>query len=246
MSTVIDCLKAITKLLTFIFLTTSLTMTSNMALTSGASGTTKLIAVLLSPSWSSGILTVLITLLVVGGTILLAHIGGATQQSLLGLHTVYRHSSIGTSTNTVGKHLSSNTIFNNGILFVLWGSVGLVVYSVVQGMANELKNTDDLLRELKYVHIDRHKVVFEAVLRGVIRFAALAAWWILAWLMLHKIFPYAIATAHISAYNLANTQDWFRTVLSLVYCLLSIHALIVLVRLIVLRPRLTGNSIIDT
>jgi hypothetical protein len=216
-----------------------------MALRSDGSGTTRLIAVLISPSWASGILTVLIGLLVVGGTILLTRIGGATQQSLLGLHAVYRQSSIGVDSDAVGRHLSSNTLFNNAVLFVLWGSVGLVVYSIVQGMANELKSTDELLHELHYVHVDRHKIVRDAVLRAIIRFMALAAWWILAWFMLHKIFPYAIAAAHTSAFRLADTRDGVRTVLGLAYCLVSVHVLIVLVRLTVLRPRLIGNSAID-
>lgn len=188
---------------------------------------------------------VLVSVLAVGGTILLARVGGATEQSLLGLHAIYRHSSLGTNTNLIGQHLSSNTVFNNGILFILWGSVGLVVYSIVQGAANELKNTDELLHEMSYMHIDRHEALHDAILRGLIRFAALAAWWVLAWFMLHKIFPYAIASAHLTAYKLSSVSDWLRTLLGFGLCVLSIHCLIVFLRLIVLRPRLIGNSLLD-
>jgi hypothetical protein len=220
-------------------------MSGNMALKNGSSGTVKLVGILLTPSWSSSIFTILGSSLVVGGTILLTRLGSATQQSILGLHMVYKDSQLGVSTNAVGQHITSNTIFNNGILFVLWGSVGLVVYSIVQGFANELRNTDELLHELTFVHVDRHTIVRDLILRAITRFAALAGWWILAWVMLHKVFPYAIAAAHDTAYSLRSAHDWLHTLIGFGLCLLTIHGLIVLLRLIVLRPRLTGNSILD-
>lgn len=233
-------------MLIFIFSLTSLTMTNNMALRNSTAGTLRLVGFLVTPSWSSSILTLVISLCVVAGTILLTHYGSGAQQSLLGLHSVYSKSSVGTGTNIVGQHLSSNALFNNAVLFVLWGSVGLMVYSVVQGIAKEFKNTGDLLHELNYVHVDRHKVLGDAATRAMVRFAALAVWWLLGWTILHKIFPYAIATAHVTAYHLSDVSSWLHTLLGFGLCVVSMHGLIVCLRLMILRPRLTGNSIIDS
>jgi hypothetical protein len=229
----------------FIFRATSLTMTSKMALQTGANDS-KLRWYLLTPSWSSGILIVFITILIVGGTIVITHVGSATQQSILGLHGVYKNSSIGMDANGVGSHLGKNVAFNNSILFVLWGAVGLGVYSIVQGLATELRNTDDLLRELTYVHINRKNILREATSRALIRLAAVAGWWILAFMIIiRKIIPYAIASAHDTADNYTSANDWLHTALAIVLCLLSFHGLVILTRLTLLRPRLFGNEIID-
>jgi hypothetical protein len=217
-----------------------------MALQSSSSGTFKLVGVLLTPSWTSGLFTVLISILIVGGTLLLSHIGSATQQTLLGLHAVYRSSTVGIDTNSVGQHLSSNSVFNNAVLFVLWGSVGLAVYTIVQGMANEFRNTSERLHELNFVHSNQPTIIRDIVLRGVIRLAALASWWILAWLMFHRVIPYTIAAAHLTAYKLGDVSSWLYTLLGFILCVLCIHCLVVLIRLIFLKPRLSGNSIIDS
>ena len=216
-----------------------------MALRSGTAGAFRLTGFLVTPSWASGIFTFLVSLCFVAGTILLAHFGSGAQQSLLGLHSVYSQSSVAASADTVGEHLSGNTLFNNGILFILWGSVGLMVYSVVQGVAKEFQNTDDLIHELHYVHVDRHKVLREVEIRSAIRFITLAVWWVLAWAILHKVIPYAIASAHVNAYHLRDVKAWLRTLLGFALCLISIHGLVVGVRLMALRPRLFGNSLID-
>jgi hypothetical protein len=121
-----------------------------------------------------------------------------------------------------------------------------VVYSIVQGIATEFKNTDDLIHELAFVHVDRHKVIWEAIVRAIIRLAALVGWWVLAWFLLHKIVPATIASAHVSAYNPKNIHDWLHTALTALICVIGFHGLIVLLRLVVLRPRLTGNSLIDS
>lgn len=217
-----------------------------MALQSGTAGTVKLVGFVLSPSSFSAVITLLVGTVVVGGTIILSHFGTGAQQSLLGLHTVYSGSSLGTGTAGIEKKLSSNIIFNNGVLFALWGSVGLVVYSFVQGIVNEFNHTDDVLHEIHYIHADRTKILHEAILRAVIRFGALAGWWVLAFVMLHKVFPYAIATAHLTANSLGNTHDWIHTFLSFCLCLLGAHGLTVLLRLVFLRPRLTGNNPLDS
>lgn len=216
-----------------------------MALKTGIAGTAREVAVLVMPSWVSGWVAFFISVITVGGTILLTRFGTTAQQSLLGLHSVYGRSSIAGSATSIEQQLDGNTLFNDAVLFILWGSVGLVVYSVVQGLIKELQNTDDLLHEIHYVHADRQNLISGTILRGIIRLAGLAAWWVLAWAMLHKIFPYAIASAHLSADHLASSNDWIHALLGFCYCLLSIQGLTVCARLIVLRPRLTGNAILD-
>ncbi len=162
------------------------------------------------------------------------------------MHSVYSQSAVGANADIVGQHLSSNALFNNAVLFVLWGSVGLMVYSVVQGIAKELKNTDDLIHVMNYVHVNKGSVIRDTISRAALRFAALAAWWILAYEILHKVFPYTISSAQVTGNHLLNANSWLHTLFGLGLCLISVHGLVVLLRLMVLRPRLTGNSIIDS
>lgn len=203
----------------------------------------RLLEVFLLPSSMSALICGLFGGLTVFGTIVLTHVGSDVQQSLIGLHNVYLTSSIGANVHTVGNNFGQNAFLNNALLFILWGTIGLVVYSIVQGAMNELREADKLLRELNYVHANRDAIIKNVALRAAIRLGSLLTWWFVLRFIIYKLVPYAIASAHISAANLLGPFDWLRSLLAGFACALGLHVLIVLTRLIFLRPRLIGDSI---
>jgi hypothetical protein len=213
-----------------------------MSIRSETAGSPKLLSVFLLPSWLSGLISALAGVLIIGGTVLLTHIGGTLQQGLLGLNLAYQQSS---GAQTVSNTLAQNTSLNNVLLFVLWGTVGLVVYSIVQNVVHEFSSADKLVHELHYVHADRHKILRAVILRAVIRLAALVAWWLLVRFMAYKLVPYDIAAARLSALHLANATDWVRCILGGAACMLGVHGLTILLRLLLLRPRVFGGEIFE-
>jgi hypothetical protein len=215
-----------------------------MAIKTGASVDRKLLGVFLRPSWLSGLISLLVGVTVIVSTILLTRVGNTVQQSLLGLHNVYNASSVGRSVETVTNNFAQNSDLNNVLLFLMWGSVGLLVYSIVQGVAKELHDADRLLRELEEVPASRSSILHDLFLRAIIRLVSLACWWILLRFTIYELFPYTIAAAHISALNPANAGDWTQTLLAGLGCMLAMHGLTIFLRLTFLRARLFGGDII--
>lgn len=214
-----------------------------MSIRIGTASDTRLFSAFLAPSWLSGLIVIVVGVFILGGTITLTHLGGAVQQSLLGLGQAYQQTSIGGSVHAVGTKISSNPILNNSLLFILWGTVGLVVYSIAQSAVNEIRNTNELFHELDYVHANRNGMVRDIVLRGVIRAGALIAWAVLARYTIYTFIPYAIAATHNTALRLTSMHDWERSLLTTLGCMLSVHFLAVLLRLAMMRTRLFGSSL---
>lgn len=207
-----------------------------------ASRDLRLYGLFLRPSWLSAFVAVLVGCGVIGGTILLTHVGGTVRQSLLGLHGAYDKTSFGNSVGALNARLTNSALLNNALLFLLWGSVGLVVYSIVQGGMAELKGANALLRQLKYVNSDRRGILIHAGGRAAVRIVAFGLWWVLLRLLIYKLFPYAIVAAHTTAFHFASPSDWERCVLAAAGCMVSIQGLAALARLSMLRPRLFGRE----
>lgn len=204
----------------------------------------RLFVAFLMPSWLSGLIAVAVGVSILGGTIALTHLGGTVQQGLLGLGQAYQGTSIGGEVHSVSTKFTSNSYLNNGLLFVLWGTIGLVVYSIAQSAVNEIRNANELIRELDFVHADRHAMIMNAVLRGVVRFGGLIAWAVLMRYTLYKFIPYTIAAVHNTALRLTSVSDWERSLLATLGCMVCVQILIVLLRLAMMRTRLFGDNIV--
>lgn len=214
-----------------------------MSIKVGALGDKRLFEDLLLPSWFSGFAAVTIGVLLVAGTIVLTVFGDTVQQSLLGLQHVYTQSSVGAKVSTISDNFASNTYLNNVLLFLLWGSVGLMVYSVVQGIVSELSRANSLVQELRFAQVDRRSILREALLRETVKVLAFVTWWVIFRYAIFKLTPFTIATAHTSATHLANVADWGYSLLAIVLCVLTVHVLTVLMRLSFLRARVFGTEI---
>jgi hypothetical protein len=202
------------------------------------------IAILL-PTWLSGLIAITVGVVVTSLAVLLTREGNTVQQSLLGLQHVYVQSSVGSSVQTVGDNFAKNKYLNNVLLFLLWGSAGLVIYSILQSILREFSRANELLRRLDYVNADRHGIIRSVATRTAIRLAAFVCWWLLVRLTIFRVIPYTIAAAHTSALSLADASAWLHTVEAAVGCMLCVHALTVLLRLSLLRVRLLGSDIIS-
>ena len=215
-----------------------------MSIKSGIRSDARLLGHFLLPSWLSALVSIVVGVIIIGGTIALTHFGSVVQQSLLGLHSAYRHSSVGASTDTVAGRFTHNAALGNVLFFLSWGLVGLVVYSVAQGFVNELKNARDLSRELKYAQGNRQAIVKNVGVRAAIRVVALIILLLAIRLAVYRLVPYAVATAHTGALHLASVLDWLHSLAAGMVCLVGMHVLAVLMRLVFLRPRLLSGEIV--
>jgi hypothetical protein len=176
------------------------------------------------------------------GPYLLLHFGSTAQEGFLGLNVAYHHSSLTTVSHVISKSFLGNQYVGHAVFIAFWGAVGLVIYLLVFGMLHRMENFMSLVSELGYAHVVRHQFVIYHIVRGLLRVLAVIAWCLLLPFFIYKLIPYGIATAQISAVHSAYIGNWLFSVLICGICILTIHALTVFLRLMVLRPRLFGES----
>ncbi|CAN5417564.1 hypothetical protein BH09PAT4_BH09PAT4_02400 [soil metagenome] len=190
----------------------------------------RLLGTLLKPSYLSGTIAVLSTLLVVGSA-LLAKAFWTSGWLADTLRTV-------SDSNT---HLLQNRTgdgdspFNVALLFLFWASVGLAVYFVVIGIARAVAEAKELEREITFVHGDRKKIIRNAVKRLVIRVSALALMFVAIALYLKNLVPYSLTSARDVT---ASPWSIILVVLAAISLLVMMHLIAVLLRVVALRPRL--------
>jgi hypothetical protein len=197
---------------------------------------------LLLPSLLSGSIAAILGIIIFLGPYLLLHYGSTAQEGYLGLNIAYNHSSLTTVSHTVSMSFLGNQYVGHTVFIAFWGAVGLVIYLLVFGMLHRMENFLSLVSELGYAHVVRHQYFIYHIVRSLLRILAVIAWCLLLPFFIYKLIPYGIATAQISALHSVSVKNWLFSVLICGACILTIHALTVFLRLMVLRPRLFGES----
>ncbi len=206
---------------------------------------------LLLPSWLSGLLVGLASVLIVAVAVSSSvryygnSLGGTLQQLFNLYHAGHPPTSVSTTYQTLGNNFSASTLVSDIPLFIFWAGVGLVVYSFAANIFNALQNVADLKAELTYVNADRHELLLAAFEHLAIRLAVLVLWVPFLLLTGHVLLPYTIAVAHagtgtISSWLAAGYIIW--AVFLLALCL---HIHTVLLRVLLLKPRVFWQSTYD-
>jgi hypothetical protein len=214
-----------------------------MSIKIGALGDKRLFADLMLPSWLSGFLAVTVSVLLIGLTVILTHFGNTVQQSILGLQHVYTQSSVGNKAIMVSDNFASNAVLNNVLIFLLWGSIGLMVFSVVQAVLTEVRHANNVIQELNYINADRRSILRDTFTREVIKVIAFILFWVLLRYAIYKLAPFTITASHTLAVHPTIVSTWWRILCAALFCILTLHVLTVLLRLTFLRPRIFGTDI---
>jgi hypothetical protein len=197
---------------------------------------------LLLPSWLSGVIALIIGLIIFAGPFLLLHFGTTAQEGFLGLHIVYQHSSLTTIAHSVSTQFLGNPHVGQAVFVGFWGAVGLVTYLIGESLVRRAENFFTIVQEFGYVHVARHQLFQYHLVRSAVQILAVIAWCILLSLFIYKILPYSIAAAQLSSEPGATSSNWLTSLAYSAGCILAIHALTVFLRLMVLRPRVFGQS----
>jgi hypothetical protein len=206
-------------------------------------GRSKLIVSLLLPSWLSGIFALIIGLVIFWGPFLLIHYGTTAQQGFIGLNSAYQQSSLSVIEHNVSSHFLGSQLLSSVIFLAFWGAVGLVVYLLAYNTVRRAGDIFSLVKQLGYVHVVRHQLIQYHLRRGLLRILAVGAWCLLLPFLVYRLVPFSIAAAHASAMSGSLASNWLLSLLFCLCCILAIHVLIVLLRLMVLRTRLFGSSL---
>lgn len=185
---------------------------------------------LLQPSYLSASIAVLTVLVTIGSVVI----------SQLYLSTGWLADALRTIA-TSDQHLFSrgtgdgSSPFNAVLLFLFWAGVGLVIYFMVVGTVQALREYRELEQQMNFVHTDRRTILRNFGERFAARFLGLVLTFVMAALYLKIVVPYALTTVEAARFDVVGIVT---TIVAVIILLLAVHVLAVLLRIVALRPRL--------
>jgi hypothetical protein len=197
---------------------------------------------LLLPSWLSGAIAIFIGITIFVGPYILMHIITTAQEGFLGLNNAYQHSSLTTIDHSISTQFLGNPHVGQAVFIGFWGAVGLVTYLIAESLIRRAESFFTLVQEFGYIHVARHQLFQYHLIRSAVRLLAVIAWCILLPLFIYRLLPYSIAAAQLSSEQGSTSGDWLTNLAFSAICIVVVQALTVFLRLMVLRPRLFGQS----
>lgn len=203
----------------------------------------KLAILLCEPSLGSGTAVVVLSFLllsVANFSYLLR--SGFIYETLFGKNSAYEL--IETSRDTFSAF--SNTIFSNHLLnqilfFAFWMMVGLFVYVIIAALSQTVSETGAELKSMRYVHAHKRLIEQNIMVRWAIRIAGILAGFLYGWVFIKLLFPFSVLSSRIGLGQPTKPIGWFYIILSIIVLMLSLHGLVIISRLITVRPRVFGG-----
>jgi hypothetical protein len=198
---------------------------------------------LLTPSLSSGIVVVFLSLGITFGTLFKVLYHGSSLEHLVYLDQ--NKQAIADNYQTV----QSSSLLDSWIgyipLLLFWGGMGLVVYWFCEMLYNVYRSAAMVQEELHYVHSNRQAIIKSLVSHMVVRLVTLAVWILYAWLTIHFLLPYVIAIAYVAGgvHNLLSSILYMAR--GTLLLLVAFHIHVILCRLFFLKPRLFGINPVE-
>lgn len=197
------------------------------------------LGVLLKPSWLSGLIAVVVSLVIVVGTVAMIHYNGSSWQLLL---SHQQHHTVESNSVAFEQQVTKNVFVSNLPLLVFWAGVGMIVYSFIIALSDVFRNVLELKEEMHYVHANRKRLLRQAVLHLVLRATFLAVWVACVHYTIHVLLPYIIALAYAGSGDIGWLYNSTYLVGALIISAISLHLHTVLLRLVLLKPRLFGQA----
>lgn len=203
----------------------------------------KTLALLLAPSWLSGLLVGLAALVGAAGTALLVRFPGSSlQQELFTLKNTGALPSASDTYQTLTGRLAQNTIISNLPLFLFWAGLGLIVYFLAVGIYAAMQDVAEVRDEMGYVNDPRHQLVREAIEQMLLRVVAVACWIAYLQLFLKVVLPYGLAAAQVAGGGDSPALGLGYGLLAFIVLAAGLHLQVIFLRLSFLRARLFGGA----
>jgi len=202
----------------------------------GSYHTRRLILLLLTPSWLSGLITVCLALSITAALLLEGHYQGSDIQRQ------YLHWRVATDADSAGSAASTLQHSTQGIvagleLFIFWYAVGTAIYLVISALYRTIASANAARRSLYYVNISRAAFLRTVYTRLALRALSLAAWCVYSVLTLRVVMPYLLGAIHVGDVHTPAIGAVALLMVATLGLALAFHIHVVLLRLFLLRPR---------
>ncbi len=134
-----------------------------------------------------------------------------------------------------------NTTLNKFLFFIFWMVIGLIVYVFVSGVGAGVSTAEQTITESKFVHADKLRMGSELGLRVALHTIGAGLIIVFSYLFIKIFFPFGVLCARIVAGDIKNPTGWFYALLGFLVLVASMHIGTILVRFLLLRPRIFGG-----
>ena len=197
----------------------------------------RLLKLLLTPSWLSGLVAVVAGLTISVGVIVAfeAH-NSLLQQQLVSWEQTLPQPALTTPGQAVPQS-NRPTAQNSWTLLLLWSLVGLLVYGLVATMVHSIARAEGLRESLKYVHANPRTLLASTAQHLLLRSIAAITLAGFAAAFVKQVVPYGITAAHASAADVMSLDGGLYALLSFALIAVSLHLMTILLRLALGRAR---------
>lgn len=201
----------------------------------------KFLALLLTPSWISGLVSVVVGLVLSLGVIGAYTFSSASFQQQL---DVWQQNQPQKELTKPGEYVGADQtpkVKDSWPLLVIWAGVGLIVYLITAAIVHSLSSAAELRHSLGYVHADKEKTIGITIGHIILRLIAFVALVAMLVIFYKRVIPYCITASHAAASDLLTLQGLLYGVLSFSMAALGIHMITVFARMAIGRPRVVGS-----
>lgn len=195
---------------------------------------------ILTPSWYGGLLALILTTVIVGYMVVPSLYAGSQFYQYFS-SSDYADAKLTRDFQSVNIAVNTSSFSGDAAIFVIWSLVGLALYYIVLSLLRVGTNTVTFFEILEYFKRDREAIEREALIKLSVRLCGLLSLFVLYRFMMSYVLPYALifsAKALESSPLLATGY----VVAIAGSILLTIHIGVVLLRVILLRPRVFRAS----
>lgn len=195
------------------------------------------IGLLLTPSWLSGLLAVVVGLIICVGTIAVFHYNDTTMQKQLIAWQQSKPEKPLTTPEQVLEENDKPTLKGSWPLIVVWSITGLVVYLIAVYVVHSIESTKQFADSINYVNSRPESVLVATAEKLTLRFVSFLFLIATGYLVWHNVIPYGIMAGRVAALDLLSVGGILAAILSFSVVALSLHVLTVFARLTLGRPR---------
>jgi hypothetical protein len=134
-----------------------------------------------------------------------------------------------------------NETVNKVLFFILWLLLGTVVYLISASISNSVVAANNIRSELHYMNLHKEELKQELGKRVALHVVGVLNWLFYSIFFFRFLLPYSAAAARIGIVTNESWQGWLYLLLSICLLMISLHLHVVLLRFILLRPRMFGG-----
>lgn len=152
---------------------------------------------------------------------------------------------IETSRSTIAlfnETVFGNTLLNKLLFFVFWMAIGLIVYVFLSGIGSGVSSAEHTIEESNFVHAQKLKMGSELGLKVVLHIIGAGLLLVFLFLFFKILLPFGVLCSRILAGDLSNLNGWLYALLGFTVLLTSFHIGTMLIRFLLLRPRIFGGN----